>query len=696
GHFEHLLIEELQRIHDSQFDSNRAAMAEATKRFRQKLAASIEDSPLDVMQEVILPDVVAAHFSPSNCAHIGTRARVFDVIDTLAQKPIGFWLDLLQWLIDEPVYHVAMVPDAELNSQLEAERQEIELRNEQSIADKNEHTREIDAAVEANKVDIPDKLKYSIPIPDASRISGLPHNHSVIKLDTPVGPAKVVQLVEVDSEFPEFKLHVPLTNLPDELRAYLVLFQELLLGTDLVLPAGVPYGADGRQTETEHRIDYVEFDNHLADITTLNGAAIGYQNERFSCSWLDELFNIYVRSPQDKLQEATQSIIHAMMFADFTVERILTVAQNLLSEIVDLKRNGDQMVVPVTTLFATQDREGCPRWIDNHISLFEQDRVLRRVIEELKAGKMSAVEKLNLIQEFVINTSGGFMSLSAPQGHRDTSMEFIGEFGRKWQNCFEKFVGQNPHSSLCNDVDLSAYPFPFPRHIRFPDLAKPLRVQVTMPTLQASNVQISFHCNLYRQPTSTRPFAEQLAELPAIDFYALEMLVALLQRSDGPLYNAIRGKGYAYSAFFQQYMWTGMLVFDCSSASDAPKAIMEMQSLVASLDEDWSEHVTDFEINMTRSSIVYSNASLESTPDSVVANCITSNICGFESAAMYDLWRKKHLGAVKQEDLRRVYELYLKKFADPEVPSVTVILTPPETDLPPELGEFEHRMLDDL
>ncbi|KAJ1944244.1 hypothetical protein FBU59_002656, partial [Linderina macrospora] len=275
GHLERLLLEELRRIHDSRFDGNDNALVEATKRFRQKLAASIEDNPLDVMQEVMQPDIVAAHFSPAKNLHIGTRANVFDVIDKLAQKTVEFWLGLLQWLIDEPIYHVAMVPDPDLNSQIEAERQEIERKNERSIADKDKHTKMIEAAVQANKVDIPDNLKQSMPVPDASRISGLPHSHRLIDLDKPIGPARVIQLIEVDSDFPEFKLHVPLTDLSDELRAYLVLFQELLLGTDLVLPAGVEDGAGGELTQSERRIDHVEFDNHLADITTLNGAAIG-------------------------------------------------------------------------------------------------------------------------------------------------------------------------------------------------------------------------------------------------------------------------------------------------------------------------------------------------------------------------------------------------------------------------------------
>ncbi|KAI8325434.1 hypothetical protein GQ54DRAFT_295466 [Martensiomyces pterosporus] len=725
GYFESLLVEELQRIHSSKFDGDPSALKMAARRFRQKLAANMEKNPEDVIQEMICADVVSAHFSPfrnkgDGAPVIGSRAKVFDIIDALAEKPLEYWLELLKRFIDGPIVHVAMVPDADLGKKLEDERKEIEGSNRGTIADEKAHAKAIEQAVEANKVDLPRSLKKNMPSPDPASIISLPHSLSLVAPQKPIGPASAIQLVEFDSEFPEIKLHIPTSALPDELRPYLVLFQELLLSTDMVLPAGLVYDTETSPGTEDRRIGYVTVDNRLADITTSHEAAVGYGNDRFACSWLDELFNVYVRVPDDKFRLAVRWLVQVIMFADFTAERIVTVAQNLLSEIVDLKRLGDSMISAVTTLFTTEDRAGKPRWIDNHISVFEQETVLKSIVKDVKAGQSGQiVAQLAGIQRALVNGSGGFLSLGVPSGKN--SQAYADEFAHEWGVCYDKFsrkadsceasgadvaaaaaaVPNGDSGSCCNSRSRPllfklADPFPLPRTIRFPDLSKPLRVHIPMPSLQSSYAQICFKCDLSRLPTGERSLEDELADLPALDFYALSMLTSLLQRTDGPLYNAIRGKGYAYGSYFQQYMWTGLLVFGCSSASDAPKAILEMQRLIGDLETQWDDYVTDFEIRMTRSTMVYESTIAQATPHNIMASCVTSNICGFESVEQHNRWRNVHLSAVRQTDLRRVYELYLKRFLDQEYPAFTVILTPPGTELPAELGEFERKALDDL
>ncbi|KAJ1964009.1 hypothetical protein GGI12_001702 [Dipsacomyces acuminosporus] len=659
NYFKGLLVEELQRVYDTEFDGDSSALTKTARRFGQKVAVDLEKRPDEVLQDMICPDIVAAHFSSSsrgsNVPVIDSRARVFDTIDALSRKPAGYWLALLKQFIDGPIFHVAMIPDTGLGKRLEAERKEIETRNSSTIADKEAHRKTIEHAVEANKVDLPDGLKKGIPLPSASSIISLPHSLNLVTPQRPIGPVSVIQAVGFNSGFSEVKLHIPMHKLPDDLRKYLVLFQELLLSSDMLLPAGLVYDTEAQPGTEDRRIEYVTVDKRLADITTSNGAVVGYGNERFACSWLDELFGVYVRAPDDKFELAVRWIIQVIMFADFTTERIVTVAQNLLSEISDLKRLGDSMISAVTTLFVTKDRPGRPRWIDNHISVFEQEHVLKTVVKDIKSGNAGhVIAQLNRIQRSLVCGSGGFLSLGAPSSKE--SQAYIDAFTHEWGVSFDKFGNKTPDASVPALPTAGAAAgargslfgcadgvFPIPRTNRFPELTKPVRVHVPMRSLQSAYAQVCFKCDLAWMPAGDRSFEEQLAELPALDFYALGMLTSLLQRTDGPLYNAIRGKGYAYSTYFSQYMWTGLLVFGCSSASDAPKAILEMQHLVDELETKWDEYVTDFEISMTRSTL-----------------------------------------------------LYLKKFLDPEYPAFTVILTPPDTELPPELGEFERKALDDL
>ncbi|KAJ1886455.1 hypothetical protein LPJ66_009622, partial [Kickxella alabastrina] len=48
------------------------------------------------------------------------------------------------------------------------------------------------------------------------------------------------------------------------------------------------------------------------------------------------------------------------------------------------------------------------------------------------------------------------------------------------------------------------------------------------------------------------------------------------------------------------------------------------------------------------------------------------------------------------KELRRVYELYLRRFLDAEYPMLSVIMTPLDTELPVELGVYERKTLDEL
>ncbi|KAI7824229.1 hypothetical protein BX661DRAFT_185769 [Kickxella alabastrina] len=707
-YFERLLLAEIQRVYDTHFDGDSKALKNSTERVRQKLAVDMENNPECVIQDAMCADIIAAHFSPSRqggAFRIGKRAKMFDIIDKLGRKPMDYWLDLLKtWFIDQQPYHVVMVPDAEMGSRLEAARKEVEKANEASIVDKEAHARAIAQAIEANKVDLPDSVKQTIPSPDPSLIITLPHTLNVLPLPNAASPAAAVQLIEVDSEFPEIKLHIPMNSLPDSLRAYLVLFQELLLCSDVMLPAGIVYDTDAQPLAEPKRVGYVTVDNRLADIATSNGAAVGYGNGRFSCSWLDELFYVYMRMPDDKFALGVRWLVQVFMFADFTAERILSVAQNLLSEIVDLKRDGESMAFAVSSLYTTEDREGGPRWVANHISVFEQESVLKGIVDKVKGGDVkSVVSVLNGIQRALIYGQGGFLSMGIPTGK--SGQAYIDEFSREWAVCLDKYAESQKAESAVPCVADKGRPlfgnnglFPVPRVNRFPDMASPLRLHFPMAALQSSYVNICFNCDLYKGPvgSSERSFDEQLAELPSMDYYALNMLASLLHRTDGPLYNAIRGKGYAYGAYFHPSQWAGMMSFICPRAADAPKAILEMQQLVRALETEWDEYVGDFEISMTRSTLVYENTIAQATPNNVANSCVVSNINGFESVEQLDRWRNAHMAAVGQKELRRVYELYLRRFLDAEYPMLSVIMTPLDTELPVEIGVYERKMLDEL
>ncbi|KAJ2660544.1 hypothetical protein IWW48_002881 [Coemansia sp. RSA 1200] len=164
-----------------------------------------------------VPYLHTSHFSPKSRGkfNIGLHAKQFDIIADLGKRPVEFWLDLLKkWLIDQTMYYVAMVPDLELGSKIEAKRKAIEQANMAKIVDKKAHIGHIKRAIEASKVNVPKNMKEAIPVPDLSKTSILLHTQNLVVLDNNIGPVSAVQTINAESEFTSeasfsFKLDIP-------------------------------------------------------------------------------------------------------------------------------------------------------------------------------------------------------------------------------------------------------------------------------------------------------------------------------------------------------------------------------------------------------------------------------------------------------------------------------------------------------
>ncbi|KAJ2613623.1 hypothetical protein H4S08_002096 [Coemansia sp. RSA 1365] len=697
-YFKGLLMKELQRIYDTRFDGDEHALEKAAQQFSQKLALRIEDQPDETIQEFLCWDIVASHFSPGHAGKftIGSRANIFDIVSELACKPIGFWLELLKnWLLDGTAYHVVMVPGPKLALQLESERREVEKENAAKIKDKEAHRKLIAQAVEANKFDLSEELKRTIPMADPSKTSQLPHTMELVTPPTQLGPVELVQVIQSETDFPDIRLHLPMGALTEELRPYVLLFHGLMLSTDFVLPAGMVYDTDTDPLTAERRIDYAMLDRRLADLTCSREDSVGISMENFAYSWVDELYAITMRLPEVNFDTTVRWLLQAFVFAEFTAERIVSVAQHLLSDLYKTKRDGEVVLSAVVTRLSSKEQQpGKPRWIETHIGLVEQERVLKQIISESKKGCHAAVaNKLDEIKHTLIQGIGGFLSLGIPAGK--DCQKYVDCFAREWRACVTGYLDKQKDLILSQSSSKSG-PFPMPHESRLPNLDAPLQIHIPMKALQASYTSICLECGLCMAPSSLENFEKELSTLPALDYYALRMLVELLHRTDGPLYNAVRGKGYAYGAHFTINMWTGQLAFVCNRASDVSRAILEMRRLVEDLDQNWSNYVSNFEIAMTRSTIVYQSTAAQATSENILSTSINSGIYGFGSVRRQNLWRNVHLSAVTQEHLRKVYKEHLRRFLDPNHPVISVMLTPIDTELLPELGVFERKALEDI
>ncbi|KAJ2160798.1 hypothetical protein GGF46_001986 [Coemansia sp. RSA 552] len=698
GYLQSLLHQELQRVYDTSFDGDELALQKAAQQYSQKLAQAIEDKPDEVVQGYLNLDIVASHFSPGHGGKfsVNMRASIFDVIADLGRRPAQYWLDLLKtWFLDAPVYHVAMIPDATMGARLEDERKAIEKANAASIKDVAAHTKRIKQAVEARQPNLSAELKSGIPRADPGKAGFMLHTFSRTASPKPLGPFASVQVVEASTEFPDLRLHLRTGALPDKARPYLLLFRELMQSSDLLLPAGVRYDTETHPLSADRSVDYVTVSKRLADLTSSKDTTIGISTESFVHYSLDELLVISMRAPEQAFETATRWVLQALFFAEFTADRILTAAQNMLGELTRVKRDGWTVMQVITTRLWSVDRPGEPGWIENHLSLFEQESVLKQIVSDAKRGDcVDTAAELNAIKQALLFSTGGFISLGV-SADKD-KQKYIDQLSCEWRSCADGYSRQLAKKGLTVPLPAELAAFPILGAPRVPALKEPFKIQVPLKSVQVSSAAVCLQHDLDPFPNPGTDFGAQLAELPALDYYALTLLTELLHRTDGPLFTATRGKGYAYGSYFVLAHRHNMLKFCCLSASDAPRAILAMQRLIEDLDANWNTYVGDFEIKMTLSTMAYDHAAAQATLDAVVESTAVCSIFGFETLEHRNRWRSAHLAAVTQQDMRRVYEKYLRRFIDPSHPSLTIMVTPLDTEMLPELGIFERRTLDEF
>ncbi|KAJ2553212.1 hypothetical protein EV175_003019 [Coemansia sp. RSA 1933] len=680
-YFEGLLTAELKRIFDTRFDGDAHALESAAKR--------------NSLQDMLYPDIVASHFSPGSCGRfrIGSRAKMFDLFAELGKRPTEYWLGLLKkWFIDGTMYHVAMVPDAELGPKLDAERKQVEQANEAKIVDKEAHAKYIKEAREANKANVPDEMKRAMPTPDPTKAGTLPHTQSLVVLDNDIGPVSAVQTTTLNSGFVEAQVQIPIGGIPEDMCAYLLLLQELLLGTDVVLPAGVIYDRDEKPLESEKRIPYADFESVLSDLVTSRYVGVGQGSKPFTISWLDDLFVVDFLAPNTNYQRALRWVVQGVIFADFTTERILTTSQNLLTSIAELKRDVEDILSTASSRYTNLPSGGRTRSNRYYMGFLTQEGVLKNIIKKVESGRVDeVVKKLREIQSTLLRATGGFMVLSIPSSEEPNL--YVDTFSSEWNMCFDRFTLPAIASSA---VVAKKPPFPIAYKSQFPDLTKPLVVHVPVPSLQASRALFSFKHDLIHYPARKRSFDDELKDLISLDYFALAMLTALLGRIDGPLDNAVRGKGYAYGSYIYTAVWSNKLVLEIGKASDVVKAAVSLKQFIVDMKENWDSYISDVDVSLARSVTQYTMTYLQATPTRMLEQSISNSIHGFKDMAEYNTWCSVHRAAVTKDDMRRVFEKYMTRFVDDDYPLFRLYVTPSDIEIPAEFGTIEVKTLEEL
>ncbi|KAG0267056.1 hypothetical protein DFQ27_009203 [Actinomortierella ambigua] len=454
GYFHGLVIKVFQDFVASGLQEDPSEMSRVIARHRTKINESIEDDPHESATSYLVPDILAYAYlekDKTKPAAIGTRANIFAIIDELETCSPEFWRNLArEWLLEPSMVEVCMIPDSQLGKIIKAT---VALKHEELVTSLGSEGLEqqkslVADAVAANKVNITSEIISKMPpIPDVANVPTIPLNaryesiqgNGVDDDQLPSRPFELVQVVETNTFFTHIKLCLPLTHLDEDLRPYLVLFQELLFQSSCNIPKyNDDNGASDNQQERSIRYEHLDYQSLVTEVANTlvsHEAAVGFGNDIFACSWLSELFVLACSAEKSKYREQCELLVRVLMFSEFTEDRVLTVAKNLVTQTLELKRDGVDMLSAIGTRMTSpvRDYEVVTKYCrqadkmarqqhrssdyshptddekkqgddtlvsqtpvlgnDLAISIFRQELFLKRVVQELKA-KSDQVPKI--------------------------------------------------------------------------------------------------------------------------------------------------------------------------------------------------------------------------------------------------------------------------------------------------------------
>ncbi|KAJ3217531.1 hypothetical protein HDU67_007782 [Dinochytrium kinnereticum] len=685
------------------------------RRLRRKILEAGEEDPHELTMGYILPDIIRHHLAPSSglndakhgsadaVPNIGSRGIAIKVLEDLAKRPVTFWGDVVgRWLIGTGVVEIFAVPSRVVAGRIAADEVERLKERREKVGEEGlkRFGETVSEAVLANRVDLPKSILEGLPaVPDLAELPRVSRKITGGMLEIEAKgsrrPFESYVTVETDTAFASLRLGLHAGAVPSELRPFLVMFQELIFESPLAIPK-----KDGSSVT----VDYKKVVRSSFEAFVSFEAAFGFGNDLWSASWLSEVFMLgstvepetmfgkdddgdgVVGGDEDGMGGTVLLLVQALLFTQFTKERIQVAIGKLLSDLTETKRDGSSMLAAVGTriMSPTSSLNGGEVGNDVAISLFLQEGFLRDTLKSLKDPKAlgKVVHALEAVREAIVfgGRGPGFLQVALPasmaKGDDGATAKVLRKVVGVWDRQVEIFqmrksdpkrkkgknvFGKKNGMAAARTVG-SAFPFPRrPFGIEMVDLSFTRSLIVPISGITASYLSVTVPCDVLRSK----------------DYFAVSLLADLLSRMEGPLYTSIRGRGFAYDATLHLALWTGQLSFEVHEASDPRAALVELFRILLELaddDEGFGRLVTKEHLETARAAVAFRIVEGRSCARGVVVSGLRSLLRGFASLDEEEEMDRE-LYAVTAEDLKVVFWKYFWQFLEPER-RVVVVVTP--------------------
>ena len=613
-------------------DMNMNYLQECIRRQRRQCKFQAEES-VTIFADPIIQDFLFGNRDGSTLKQIGTL-KEFDAIATWSSSQ---WQQKLrEWISDAKHVSILGKPSKSLSKRLKAdEKARITLQKQelgQSGLDKLAH--DLKRAKQHNERKIPNEFITKFEVPDTKSIhfldtvtarSGAARQKEPIENriqdiidDSPSLSPLFLHFEHINTNFVHITIVFGIEAVPVLLRPMLALYRENFFATPIL--------RDGKTIDFEHVV--MELDKDIVSYSIDSGSSLS--NPEMLCLR-------FIVEP-DRYAEAIRWIKSLFLDVLFDVTRLRAIVARLLADIPEEKRDGSSMSFAVESAV-----NNAPSSLGRASGTLVTGIYLKRVKRLLEREPDVVIGHMKTIKSALCQFSNLRILVAA-------NVERLPEPVAKWDTLAEGLDTTQPLSPL--DRRLS----------RMTDAGKtPGNTSYIVPL---PPVDSSYSVSVAKGPSTPRD-----PQIPA-----LQVALAYLDTTEGPMWTAVRGTGLAYGAGFSRQTHAGQVSFDIYRSPDAFKAFKAGKEVV----EGFVSRKTSFEdlaLEGAISSIILKIANSESTmADTAHAS--------FDKQVMNDLpkdWVSQQLERIRKvtkEELHTVMEEIVLPLFKPETSNLIVTCAP--------------------
>eukprot|EP00928_Gymnodinium_smaydae_P048418 TRINITY_DN3236_c0_g2_i1.p1 TRINITY_DN3236_c0_g2~~TRINITY_DN3236_c0_g2_i1.p1 ORF type:complete len:1137 (-),score=290.56 TRINITY_DN3236_c0_g2_i1:23-3433(-) len=645
------LIKELQTVQSALASGDESVLAElrrAAKKEEVSSRVSFEDGPNEFVRDALLPHLMLRRYpskrsSAESSAHRCVLQTLCDrhaALASMLEKPAEWWAALLDEQLLQPLIatcsgkadgaaEVRACPSALLSLSNERREEKDAKKNAKSLGKKKLKALQerVDAAEEANLVDLDDEQRQRFPPPVTSE--SVPDFNWEMNLQTPGDGG--IEVLEVDAPSSFVELHLRWLLDADvlsgregsEMRAYLSLYAALMCESDV---AGENY-----------RSVVARLDHELVSYS----AKVDYGSE-----WLQpgthpcQLVLKLCAEPADAatLVAWAERLSYELEFPE---EKVLATCRRIVTGIKASMREGDAVLENVVTTAVYSPLS--PQVVCG--ALYQ-----RSFLDRCCADIGATCEALRRLRAVLVAPSTPTTAVVS-----GGDCERRGDVSERLQRAWHARQ-QLLRPSLLEKVRWGAGFQP-----RQSPLLPLRRVVVGCGGMDTANVHL-------RATLPAPPLA-----LDARKHGALRLLCEALSMMEGPLSMAVRGKGMAYGASLKFVASENAVTLDLWECTNVRKSLEAAIEVLRSAPA--GDALETFQLDNARGALVFQLKGARASPTSVVGAAAGAAMRGWRSAAEVAEWEQR-LGAVTRDDVLAAHAEYVAPLADPGKVVACVVCDP--------------------